>query len=293
MMTSMTGFGAGHAASRAGAADVEVRSVNSRYLDVRVNLPRELASLEGEVRERVKARMARGQVTVQVAVTPARNAEAYVLDEGVLARAAAQLKRAARVADVPADITMDTLLRIPGVLRSQEPVLNAPALGALVLAALERALGKLVVARRREGAALTRDLLKRAKHVGREFEHVARAAPRVAARVKQRLAQRMREVAKLCGTEFDPVRMVMEGSLAVDRVDITEELTRARSHLEQLQAALVGEESAGRRIDFLLQELFREATTAGNKANCAEIAKHVVTIKEELEKMREQAQNIE
>lgn len=290
---SMTGFGAGHAASRAGAADVEVRSVNSRYLDVRVNLPRELASLEGEVRERVKARMVRGQVTVQVAVTPARNAEAYVLDEGVLARAAAQLKRAARVADVPADITMDTLLRIPGVLRSEEPAINAPALGALVLAALERALSRLVAARRREGAALTRDLLKRAKHVAREFEHVARAAPRVAARVKKRVAQRMREVAKTCGTECDPVRMVMEGGLAVDRVDITEEVTRARSHLEQLQAALMGEESAGRRIDFLLQELFREATTAGNKANCAEIAKHVVTIKEELEKMREQAQNIE
>lgn len=293
MMTSMTGFGAGHASSRAGAADVEVRSVNSRYLDVRVNLPRELASLEGEVRERVKARMVRGQVTVQVAVTPTRNGEAYVLDEGVLARAAAQLRRAARVADVPADITMDTLLRIPGVLRSEEPAINAPALGALVLAALERALSKLVAARRREGAALTRDLLKRAKHVARELEHVARAAPRVAARVKKRVAQRMREVAKTCGTEFDPVRMVMEGGLAVDRVDITEELTRARSHLEQLQAALMGEESAGRRIDFLLQELFREATTAGNKANCAEIAKHVVTIKEELEKMREQAQNIE
>lgn len=272
---------------------MEVRSVNGRYLDVRVNLPRELASLEGEVRERVKARMARGQVTVSVAVTPARNAEAYVLDESVLARAAVQLKRAARVADVPADITMDTLLRIPGVLRSQEPVLNAPALGALVCTALERALAKLVAVRQREGAALTRDMLKRAKHVAREFERVARAAPRVAARVKQRLAQRMREAAKACGTEFDPVRMVMEGGLAVDRVDITEELTRARSHIEQLQAALKGTESAGRRIDFLLQELFREATTAGNKANCAEIAKHVVTIKEELEKMREQAQNIE
>jgi len=272
---------------------VEVRSVNGRYLEVRVNLPRELASLESEVRERVKARVVRGQVTVHVALTPARNGEAYVLDEGVLARAAAQLKRAARVADVPAEISMDTLLRIPGVLRSQEQALNAPALGALVCAALERALGRLVAVRQREGAALTRDMIKRVKHVAREFEHVARAAPRVAARVKQRLAQRMREAAKACATEFDPVRMVMEGGIAVDRVDITEELTRARSHVEQMLAALGGSESAGRRIDFLLQELFREATTAGNKANCAEIASHVVTIKEELEKLREQAQNLE
>ncbi|MCX7847491.1 MAG: YicC family protein [bacterium] len=289
----MTGFGAGRAASRAGVAEVEVRSVNSRYLDIRVNLPRELAGLEGTIRERVKERVTRGQVTVQVAVSPARKAEAYVLDENVLARAAAQLRRAARVADVSGEITMDTLLRIPGVIRSEEPILHAPALGALVCAALERALNRLLAARRREGVVLTRDLMRRARRVGREFERVARVAPRVVARVKRRLAQRIDEMAKECGVETDRARLAIECGLAADRVDITEELTRARSHLEQLEAALRGEESAGRRIDFLLQELFREATTAGNKANCAEIANHVVTIKEELEKMREQAQNIE
>lgn len=292
-MYSMTGYGAGHASSRAGSADVEVRSVNSRYLDIRINLPRELAALEGEVRDRVKARVVRGQITVQVAVTPARNAEAYVLDETVLARAAAQLKRAARVADVPGEITLDTLLRIPGVLRSQEPVINAPALGSLVCTALERALARLVATRRREGAALTRDLLRRLGRVARAFERIQRAAPRAIDRVRRRVEQRVREVAKLAGVEWDPVRVAIEGGFAIDRVDITEELTRARSHIEQLRATLSGEGSAGRRIDFLLQELFREATTAANKANCAEIAKQVVMIKEELEKMREQAQNLE
>ncbi len=296
MIHSMTGFGRA-SFSRAGVRfDLEVRSVNHRYLDVRVRLPRVLASLEPEVRARVQDRLARGKVDVVIASpegsSPRPRLEIDLEAAREYLRAAAQLRDSDGVGG---QLDVARLLALPGVAGFQEPELLDDDLRRDFAAALDAALAAAIEMRAAEGEALARDLELRLQSVSALADALEERRESVAQQVRERLERRTAQIARDTGL-YDEARLHQELVIAVDRMDVTEELVRLRSHVEQLRKALrvAGPgQPVGRRLDFLLQEFGREANTIGSKAGDAGLAHHVVELKGEIERIREQVQNIE
>jgi len=275
--------------------DVSLASVNRKGLDVAVSVPRGYPALEAAVARGVAARLARGRVTGEVRVD-ARGAGAglrvnWALAEGV-ARAAGEL--AGRLG-LRGGVGVQDVLNHPGVL-ADEGGAGAAAAEEALGEALGAALDALVAFREREGTALAEDLLGRVGELERLRAAVAERAPAVAeayaARLKKRVADALAEAGLAPGAETEE-RLIRETALFADRADVTEETVRLASHLSQMAAALRGEGAVGRRLDFLAQEAGREINTIGSKANDAEMARLVVAFKAELERVREQIQNIE
>jgi uncharacterized protein (TIGR00255 family) len=296
VIRSMTGFGRASFAVGELAFDVEVRSVNHRYLDSRVRLPRLLSSLEAEVRARVQARFARGKVDVSVnsaggASPPARleidldTARAYL-------RAAATLEQGEAV---PGSLEVGVLLGLPGVSRFVEPQLSADALRDALLSAVDAALEALEGMRAAEGAALESELLQRVAAVERMATSLESRASSVQEAVRERLRKRAEQLAKETGLH-DAARLHQEIVIAADRMDVTEEIVRLRSHTVQFRRIAAESDvgkPVGRRLDFLLQEFGREANTIGSKGSDAPVAHEIVELKTEIERIREQVQNVE
>lgn len=289
----MTGYGAGHAHTKVAQVDVEVRTVNNRHLDVRFNFPRECVVLEAEARERVQARITRGTATVMLFVRPAADATPLAIDEKHAHAVITRLKRMAIKAGLKPEGSLDTLLRVPGLVRAADDALDAARIRVPFAAALDTALDQLVATRSREGTALAKDMRSRVARVRTATREIEKLAPQVTERFTARLTKRFEELKAQTGVEFEPVRILTETGVFAERADIAEELTRIRSHLDHFSSTLATGGGVGKRLDFILQELFREITTIGNKANSADISRHAVGVKEELEKLREQAQNIE
>jgi uncharacterized protein (TIGR00255 family) len=291
MIRSMTGFGAGRASAGGEELDVEIRSVNHKYCEVKVRLPRELAALEVDAAKAVRERLARGGIDVTVrrgggagAVAPRVDlplAEAY-------ARAFSEL--GARLA-LPGAVTLADVVGAEGVLRLDERALDLEAAREALRAALAAALDALVAMRAREGEALARDVGGRLDEVEALVGRAAALVPQSVEHHRVRLAERVQELTR--GIALDPARLAQEVALFADRTDVTEEVTRLRSHLAQARALLAGGEPAGRKLDFLVQEMHREVNTIGSKSQSAEIAAIVVSAKAEIERMREQVQNVE
>jgi uncharacterized protein (TIGR00255 family) len=287
----MTGFGAGKGAAGDEEIAVEVRSVNHKYCEVKARLPRELGALEVEVGRAVKERLARGGVEVTArragnhgVVTPrvdAHLAEAY-------ARAFAELQ--ARLS-LPGSATLADVLAADGVIRLEERELDADAAREALLRGLERALDALVAMREREGAALARDLSARLDQVEAIVARVQARVPRSVEQHRARLEERIAELTR--GIPLDPARLAQEVALFADRIDVTEEITRLGSHVAQVRGLLASGEPSGRKLDFIVQEMHREANTIGSKSQSAEIVSEVVALKAEIERMREQVQNVE
>ena len=293
MIYSMTGYGTGHATARAARVDIEMRSVNSRFLDVRCTFPKECNAFEAVARDVVQAVVTRGQVSVYLAVTLAGGAGQLRVNEALARQTVQQLRRLAKHLRLDDTMTVDTLVRIPGIIAAADLGTRTSVLQPVFEKALRAALKQLLQTRAKEGAALVADLHRRIAAVQAAVAAIQRQAPDVAARFQERLTKRLRDAQAAAGIEFDAVRVLTEIGVFSERTDIAEELTRISSHLAQMRATLGKGGAIGKRLDFLLQELHRETTTIGNKANCAGISRHVVQLKEELEKMREQAQNIE
>jgi len=296
VIRSMTGFGRASFVVEGAHFDVEVRSVNHRFLDAGVRLPRLLSAHESELRPRIAERMARGKVDLTVSLA-AGTAPAPRLE--VDAAAAAQyVAAAARLAadhDLPGELDVATLLSLPGVARSVERELAEGPLRSALLTAVEAALDAAVAMRTTEGASLERELRARLARVEELTSELGGRAESVAAAARERLRKRAEQLQRETGLA-DEARLAQEIVLAADRLDVTEELVRLRSHVAQFRQIL--DESgpgkpAGRRLDFLLQELGREANTVGSKGGDAPIAHLVVELKTELERVREQVQNVE
>ena len=308
MTLSMTGFGRGthRADGPAGAAEaaVEVRTVNGRGADVTVRLPRPYAAREVEIAAAVRERIGRGTATVTVTVEPvAAPAGALVGALAVdadAARALTETLRALRTAAgltaEEAPITLDALLRPPDGL--PRPLTTATAADMDAWPAVEAALGHALVAldamRTAEGAALDADLRARLATLARLADAVEARAPLRVDEARARLADRLS--AMLADTRLDPARLETEIALLADRLDVSEEIVRLRSHLAQAVAALDAARDAGtpagRRLGFLVQEILREVNTTGSKASDAEVAHLVVAMKEAVEQIREQAANL-
>jgi uncharacterized protein (TIGR00255 family) len=287
----MTGFGAGHGAAGGEELDVEVRSVNHKFCEVKVRLPRELAALEIEVTKAVKERLARGGVEVAVRRAGPVAALAPRVDVALAESYARAFQEIQARLGLPGSVTLAEVLGADGVVRLEERMVSVDVAREAVRGALGAALDALTGMRAREGEALARDLGARLDLVSASVERVAALVPQVVEYHRARLAERVEELTR--GVALDPARLAQEVALIADRTDVTEELTRLRSHVAQARALLGLAEPAGRKLDFLVQEMHREVNTIGSKAQSAEIAGIVVAMKAEIERMREQVQNVE
>jgi len=289
----MTGYGRGQAAEAGTAVVVEARSVNSRFLDINIRLPRAYLALEDAIRSEVKKRFARGHIDVFVSISEENPEKQPIsVDKGRAMAYYNALKELAQILGVPEDITAAQVLTLPDVLIVGSPAGREDTLWPLLYRALDEALGALEAARLAEGARLQGDLKERARTVEQYIEAIGRRAPQVPVEYAARLREKMARLVQ--GIEgLDSHRLEMEVALLAERCDIHEELVRLGSHLEEWRALLEARGAVGRRLDFLLQEMFREINTIGAKANDLEISRMVIAVKGELEKMKEQVQNVE
>jgi uncharacterized protein (TIGR00255 family) len=293
-MRSMTGYGSGEGSVGGVTAAVELRSVNHRFLDVALKLPAAASSCEGLIREKLKDRLWRGRVTVSVQIALPADAAPVVMDEDRLRQGLAFLQRAASELEAitgrPQDLALTHLLQIPDLFRSEEVAPAEEEVRGALEAALDGALDALMTMKEREGAELVRDLETRIGTVRRHLAEVVRLAPEVATEAHERLRDRL---AQLLSEQIDPQRLAQEAAILADRANINEECERLASHLDQCVAALAEGGQVAKRLNFLLQEMHREVNTMGSKTSLMSITQLVIAMKDEVESMREQIQNLE
>lgn len=292
VLESMTGFGRGAASTDGLDVTTEVRSVNGRYVEVSVRTPRELAPHEVEIQNRCRSALSRGKVSVSVQMER-RPGEAPVALDEPLARAYGELLERLRfLTGTQQPVQLEHLLQFRDVLVTERTAEAAPELvWQAASEALDIALEACVAMRRQEGAALAADLRARLAAIEDETAAIERDAPERLVAARDALRARLADL--LDGeTRVDPARLDMEIALLADRLDVNEECVRLRSHLAQCREALELDEPVGRRLNFLSQELNREINTIASKANDAAMAQRAVRMKEELEKLREQIQNV-
>lgn len=292
MIKSMTGYGKAVTETEQGRTIVELRAVNHRYGEISVKLPRNLIAFETDVRKLVGNRLKRGKIDVFVQREEHGAVTAQPQVNLPLARAYRDAFGQLRSElGLPDQVTLQLILAQRDVLVAGEVGEDEELLREEVLRTVGAALDALETMRAREGEALLVDLVARRATLARLIERVAERAPAVVSEYADRLRERLAQL--LGGSGVDETRFVQEVAIMADRSDVTEELVRFRSHLVQLDDTLALAEPIGRKLDFLMQELNREVNTIGSKANDAEMAALVVELKAELEKIREQVQNIE
>ena len=289
----MTGYGRGVAAGGGLKVEVELSSVNRKQLDLFLNLPKPLALLESRVQEELVKEFSRGRITVDIAVhgSAQRQRDAIRIDENVAAAYVAEFRRAAKKIGVAGDLSLRDLIALPGVLHAESIEEDVEAVWPLLQQALRKAIAGLLQMRTREGAKLAKDLSARIAMLAALLAEIREAAPGVVARYRENLRARVR--AAMAEMPLPEERIEREIVVFADKSDITEEITRLDSHLAQTKQMFRAKKSSGKSLDFLAQEMNREINTIGSKANDAAIATRVVAFKTELERFREQAQNVE
>ena len=292
-MHSMTGYGRGECVKDGFKFTVELNSVNRKQNDVSINLPKELVELEPRIRDAINAQLSRGRINVVVAYHrgTAKAEEQIELDVALAKAYYRAIQKLQKQINLNGSLTLDTILRAPGVLKLAESMVDAEAMWSGVEAALRKALVQMVKMREREGKFLAADLARRLATIATGVELIRKVAPEAVKRYREQLHARVKEAG--LNVPLDDERLVKEVVIFADRCDITEELTRLASHLSQFREQLQAGEPVGRTLDFLAQEMNREINTVGSKANAAEVSQQVVKMKAELEKIREQVQNIE
>lgn len=292
MIKSMTGYGSAKGTAAGLALSVELKSVNNRYLDVSVKLPRTLMFAEEPVRSAVAKHITRGKVDVFITADASQSDSVEVrVNEALLRGYISALGEVRDKFSLTDDMSLMSLCRLPEVLSTERRELDADELTSGLLAILEEALSGYDAMREREGEKLRDDVLGRIDEIGRLTGIVEERAPQTVAEYRARLEQKLRET--LEGMSVDDSRVLTECAIFADRVAVDEETVRLRSHLSQLKAMASGESPIGRKMDFLIQELNRESNTIGSKCQSADIARVVVDLKAEIEKIREQIQNVE
>jgi len=292
MLRSMTGFGASDLATAAGRYTVEARSLNHRFLEIMVRLPRELAPLEDRIRALVQGRVLRGRVEVAIMrENYGKRLRTVRIDLDLAKAFASALNELKQALELPGSPDLAMLSALPDLIRIEEQKEDLEAAWTAIAEGVEVALSRLVAMREREGARLASDLGQRVRRLAERADEIERRAPLV---VQEHAARLTRRIEELIGMPpVDEGRLAAEVAIFADRSDIAEETTRLRSHLAQMQQMLIGDGPAGRTLEFLVQELGREANTIGSKANDVEISRAVIAVKGDLESLREQIQNLE
>jgi uncharacterized protein (TIGR00255 family) len=290
-MRSMTGYGRAASSFAGGTLTVQVSSVNRRSLDLSIKLPADWDSLETEIGEAVKRVAARGKVHVDIEYSAAGGRDEASWNDASVGAALDRLATLADSRQIRFEPTAELLWQIASSQRVSVEKPSADSARAGVLAALGEALGGFAAMRAKEGKALLSDFNDRISVCRGHVDSVATRAPEVAPSYRAQLMKRLREAGLELNVEDE--RVLREIALFADRCDVTEEITRFRSHIDQLSALLKSEDEIGRKADFILQEMGREANTIGSKANDLAIAKSVIELKNELERIREQMANVE
>ncbi len=290
-MKSMTGFGRAAAPFAGHELSVQISAVNRRGIEIAIGLPDEWRELETAVADRIRTVATRGRISVSVSVRAPESRAEGLPDEVTLGRALDHLAALAAKRGIPFAPDAALLWSIAASLRNNHDLPAASDAQPALLALVDQALAGFGAMRAKEGAALQTDMLSRVALIRTHFEAIAARAPLIAAGYRENLLRRLRDAG--LAIDLSDERVLKEIALFADRCDIAEEITRARSHLDQLDALLRSEGEIGRKTEFLLQELGREVNTTGSKANDLAIAKLVIECKNELERIREQIANVE
>ena len=292
MVKSMTGYGRAEEVFNGCTITVELRSVNTRYLDCNVRIPRLYLFAEEGIKTRVQNTISRGKVDVFVTLDSAGAERVQVtVNKPVADGYYTALKRLSEEYGLSGDISVSLLSRFPEVLLAEKAEEDVEQMAKDICSVLDRALADFDQMRTREGERLKEDILSRAAAIEHKVSLVEQRSPQTVAEYRAKLEARISEV--LANTQLDPARILTEAAIFADKVAVDEETVRLRSHVGQLREMLSKGGATGRKLDFLIQEFNREANTIGSKCSDIEVAGHVVDIKAEIEKIREQVQNIE
>lgn len=292
MVASMTGFGRGEHVCDGCSASVEVKSVNGRYAEVSVHLPRSLAELEPRIKELVLSRVSRGHVAVSISLKgEGADRGIPVLNAAIVDAYREGLGQLARRLGVENETDPLKVALLPNIFDFEATTPDLDAIWAAVGPACESAVKQCQAMRASEGQKLAKDFVGRIETLENLVSQVEEKAPERVESIRQRLEEKLEEL--LSPGQIDQSRLLMEVTLLAERSDVTEEFVRFHSHNGQFLKTLEREDAIGRRLNFLLQEMLREANTIGSKANDADIAHLVVEMKEEIEKLKEQVQNVE
>ena len=292
MIKSMTGYGSAKGTVEGLEITVELKSVNNRYLDTSVRLPRSFLFAEEAIKSEVQSHISRGKVDVFISVDSSAAGDMTVkVNEPLLRGYIEAIRHISEEYSLANDMTALSVSRFPDVLSVEKKDLDAEAISAGICAIAEEALRDVDAMRQREGAKLRDDVLSRLETIDRLVSAVETEAPKTVAEYRKRLEQKMQEV--LGATGIDENRILAEAAIFADHIAVDEETVRLRSHMSQLTTMINGNSPTGRKIDFLIQEFNREANTIGSKCQNSQIAHVVVDLKSEIEKIREQIQNIE
>ena len=291
MISSMTGFGRATVASDGREITIELKSVNHRYLDLAFRMPRHIGFIEDVLRQLLTGQLSRGHVDIFVNYRNTRtDARAVVIDEALMGAYLSAARKAAAQYELRDDITLSAAMRFPDVTDVIEAEEDRDAVAALAREAALRAVTAMKRMRAGEGERLCNDLLNRVTTVESIAGKIDVRAPFVVEEYRTKLSERIESM--LGGVEVDRTRLATEVALFADKASINEELVRLASHITEMRKVLGADEAAGRRLDFIVQEMNREFNTIGSKANDAEITSLVIAGKGEIEKIREQVQNI-
>lgn len=292
MIKSMTGYGRGEGQREGKSLTIEMKAINHRFSEIVVRLPKVFSPLEDRIRKKILTQVARGRVDVFLTLDAYGERKKVIkVDKGLAAAYYQALKELETEIGVPDNLGLKEIALLPDVLKIQEEEDDLEELWKWMEAILEKALAALLKMRQEEGVSLKNDLLNKLAKINGLTTEINQRAPLVVEDYRQRLQARIQDW--LPNGEVDQNRILTEVAIFADRCSIDEELVRLGSHIQQMEANLNSQEPVGRKLDFLIQEMNREINTIGSKANDVQITGHVVEAKSELEKMREQIQNIE
>lgn len=293
MIISMTGFGRGDASSEGISITVEAKSVNSRYLDLSLRLPQSIQDKELELKEIVQSRINRGKINLNVRINKAETGEPDVkINPKLVAGYKKLLDKLREAAEIEQEVTLKDLMQFNDLFMSrEEDEETLETIWEVTKEAAEEALDQLIKMRKQEGKQLEEDLINRVDHIKAKMDKVQELTDGRADEVRKNLLERIHNL--IDEDLIDKDRLELEVAVLVDKMDITEEIVRLQSHIKFFKEAINQDESVGRRLNFLSQEMNREINTIGSKANNSEISQHVVHAKESLEQIKEQIQNVE
>jgi uncharacterized protein (TIGR00255 family) len=290
----MTGQGSAHVTEEGVSVAAEVRTVNSRYFKLALRTSDGYSSLEPRIEEVVRRYVRRGTVQLDLRVDRESVADDFRLNETALASYQRQLTEVARQLKLDSKVTLESLLALPGVVDERvSRNVDTDAEWPLVERALIQALEGLTKMRTIEGQTMAADMSAQCKSIGQELDHIAERAPLVTEGYRDRLTERMNKLLAEFEVRVEASDVIREVGLFSERSDISEEIVRLRHHLEQFDQIMGLDESSGRKLEFITQEMFRESNTIGSKANDGEIGRHVIEVKAAVERIREMIQNVE
>jgi len=288
----MTGYGRGESRGRFGSFKIEIKSVNNKFFDMSSKLPNGFFIFEDRVREYVQKKIKRGRVHISMNFEDGtKRTKKIVLDKGLASSLLKEIKRFKKANGLKGEIDLNRIITFPGVLTYSDSLLKVHALWRNLREALDEAIESLDRSRAREGRDLAKDLVYRSKKIKRHIDFIKRRSRVSIRHYKNEFAKRIKELSG--GVAIDKSRLAQEVAIYAKNCDITEELTRVKSHLKNFEESLISGGEKGKTLDFTAQELMRESNTIGAKSSDFQISNHVIKIKGEIEKIREQVKNIE